>query len=60
MIRSFLIQVSMNFNSSLYSNGLAGISDKFGVSLQGARLGAALFLVAYACEHATDVNPSAG
>ncbi len=48
----FLVQVSMNFNTSLYSNGLNGISEEFGVSLQAARVGAAVFLVTYAfgCE----------
>ncbi|CDR98496.1 hypothetical protein [Sporisorium scitamineum] len=48
----FWIQVSMNFNTSLYSNGLNGISEEFGVSLQAARCGAMIFLVAYAfgCE----------
>ena len=35
----FLVQVSMNFNTSLYSNGLEGISSTFGVSEQGARCG---------------------
>lgn len=48
----FIVQVSMNFNSSLYSNGQDGISAKFGVSAQDARLGAGLFLIFYAfgCE----------
>ncbi|KKY27903.1 putative mfs multidrug transporter [Phaeomoniella chlamydospora] len=48
----FLVQTSMNFNTSLYSNGLVGISEKFGVSEQGARCGAMIFLVLYAfgCE----------
>ena len=48
----FLVQTSMNFNTSLYSNGLDGIADEYGVSLQVARLGATLFLVLYAfgCE----------
>lgn len=48
----FLVQTSMNFNTSLYSNGLDGISEEFGVSLQVARLGATLFLILYAfgCE----------
>ncbi|KAJ5172871.1 hypothetical protein N7492_005464 [Penicillium capsulatum] len=48
----FLVQVSMNFNTSLYSNGLGGISDEFGVSKQAARCGAMIFLVLYAfgCE----------
>jgi MFS family permease len=48
----FLVQVSMNFNTSLYSNALNGISDEFNVSAQAARVGAAVFLIAYAfgCE----------
>lgn len=48
----FWVQVSMNFNTSLYSNGLEGIKHDFGVSLQGARCGAMIFLVLYAfgCE----------
>ena len=48
----FLVQVSMNFNTSLYSNALGGISEEFHVSEQAARLGAALFLIFYAfgCE----------
>lgn len=48
----FLVQVSMNFNTSLYSNAVGGISEEFGVSAQAARLGAALFLITYAfgCE----------
>lgn len=44
----FLVQVSMNFNTSLYSNGIGGISKKFGVSEQAARAGAAIFLITYA------------
>ena len=48
----FAVQVSMNFNTSLYSNGLKGISKDFGVSAQGARCGAMIFLIFYAfgCE----------
>lgn len=48
----FIVQVSMNFNTSLYSNGLGGISARFGVTEQVARLGAGLFLILYAfgCE----------
>ena len=53
----FLVQVSMNFNTSLYSNAIAskkdgGIVEAFGVSAQGARCGAMIFLVLYAfgCE----------
>ena len=42
----------MNFNTSLYSNGIGGIAKDFGVSEQAARVGAAIFLVTYAfgCE----------
>ena len=48
----FAVQVSMNFNTSLYSNALKGISKEFDVSAQGARCGAMIFLVLYAfgCE----------
>lgn len=48
----FIVQVSMNFNTSLYSNAIGGISDEFHVSEQGARCGAMIFLVLYAfgCE----------
>lgn len=48
----FLVQTSMNFNTSLYSNAIGGISEEFGVSLQAARCGAMIYLVTYAfgCE----------
>jgi hypothetical protein len=48
----FLVQVSMNFNTSLYSDAIPGISKEFGVSEQAARCGAMIFLVLYAfgCE----------
>ena len=48
----FLVQVSMNFNTSLYSNALKGIEEEFNVSAQAARCGAMIFLVLYAfgCE----------
>ncbi|APA08825.1 hypothetical protein SS1G_02623 [Sclerotinia sclerotiorum 1980 UF-70] len=48
----FLVQVSMNFNTSLYSNAIGGIVNEFGVSAQGARCGAVVFLILYAfgCE----------
>jgi hypothetical protein len=48
----FLVQVSMNFNTSLYSNAVPGISEEFNVSAQAARVGAAIFLITYAfgCE----------
>jgi len=48
----FLVQVSMNFNASLYFNAIPGITKEFGVSKQAARCGAMIFLVLYAfgCE----------
>ncbi|KAI1121630.1 major facilitator superfamily domain-containing protein [Nemania abortiva] len=48
----FFVQTSMNFNTSLYSNGIPGIAGEFHVSEQTARCGAALFLITYAfgCE----------
>jgi len=48
----FWVQVSMNFNTSLYSNAIPGITEQFGVSAQAARCGAMIFLVLYAfgCE----------
>jgi len=48
----FLVQVSMNFNTSLYSNAIPGISAEFGVSEQAARCGAMIFLITYSfgCE----------
>ncbi|KAK4539598.1 hypothetical protein LTR36_010534 [Oleoguttula mirabilis] len=52
----FIVQVSMNFNTSLYSNAISAqktsIVKHFGVSAQAARVGAVLFLVLYAfgCE----------
>ena len=48
----FWVQVSMNFNTSLYSNAVKGISAEFHVSEQAARCGAMIFLIMYAfgCE----------
>ncbi|KAF7562882.1 hypothetical protein G7046_g1248 [Stylonectria norvegica] len=48
----FWVQVSMNFNTSLYSNAIPGIAEEFSVSQQAARCGAMIFLVLYAfgCE----------
>ena len=43
----FMVQVSMNFNTSLYSNAIGGISEEFHVSEQAARLGAAIYLITY-------------
>ncbi|EIW79249.1 MFS multidrug transporter [Coniophora puteana RWD-64-598 SS2] len=48
----FIVQCSMNINTSLYSNNLENIQEKFGVSAQAARCGAMIFLIFYAfgCE----------
>ena len=48
----FIVQTSMNFNTSLYSNAISGMSTEFGISEQAGRAGAAIFLILYAfgCE----------
>lgn len=48
----FLVQTSMNFNTSLYANGQAGMAKAFNVSHQTTVTGAAVFLITYAfgCE----------
>ena len=48
----FLVQTSLNFNTSLYSNAVDGITDEFHISNQASRCGAMIFLVLYAfgCE----------
>ncbi|KAH9870855.1 hypothetical protein J1614_006427 [Plenodomus biglobosus] len=46
------IQISMNFNTSVYPSAIKPISEHFGVSQQSARLGQMLYLVMYSfgCE----------
>ncbi|KAI2615350.1 major facilitator superfamily domain-containing protein [Hypoxylon sp. NC1633] len=48
----FLVQTSMNLNTSLYANGQNGIVRDLGVTPQAAVSGAAVFLIMYAfgCE----------
>ncbi|KAL4862153.1 hypothetical protein BDV12DRAFT_179186 [Aspergillus spectabilis] len=48
----FVVQMSMNFNSSTYSNAVSGLVEEFHISEQAARVGQMIFLVAYAfgCE----------
>ncbi|KAJ6092833.1 Major facilitator superfamily domain general substrate transporter [Penicillium sp. IBT 16267x] len=48
----FVVQMSMNFNSGVYSNAVTGMTKEFGISEQAARVGQAVFLIAYAfgCE----------
>jgi MFS family permease len=44
--------MSMNFNTSVYANGVLQISEEYGVSEQAARVGQAVYLITYAfaCE----------
>lgn len=48
----FAVQVSMNFNTSIYPNAIPLIADDFGLTLQKTRVSQMIFLVAYAfgCE----------
>ena len=48
----FIVQMSMNFNSSVYPNAVTPLSGVFHISEQAARVGQMIFLVAYAfgCE----------
>jgi MFS family permease len=48
----FLVQMSMNFNTGVYSNAVPGLTEEFHISEQAARVGQCVFLVAYAfgCE----------
>lgn len=48
----FLVQMSMNFNSSVYGSSVPAIAEHFEISQQAARVGQMIFLVAYAfgCE----------
>ena len=48
----FAVQCSMNYNASVYANGIPLLQDKYGVTEPVARLGQMIFLVAYAfgCE----------
>jgi MFS family permease len=42
----------MNFNASIYGNSVDGMTEEFHISAQAARVGQAVFLIAYAfgCE----------
>jgi hypothetical protein len=46
----FIIQVSMNFNASVYANDITLLSSAFSISEQAARVGHMIFLIAYAFE----------
>ena len=43
----FVVQVSMNFNASVYASSVRPIAEHFNVSETAARLGQAIFLLAY-------------
>lgn len=44
----FVVQVSMNFNTSVYANAIEPLSKEFGITKQTVRVGQMTFLVAYA------------
>ena len=44
----FIVQCSMNFNTSVYANAIQPLSKHFEISAQHARIGQMIFLVAYA------------
>jgi MFS family permease len=44
----FIVQVSMNFNTSIYGNAITPLSKHFQIGEQKARVGQMIFLVAYA------------
>lgn len=48
----FTVQMSMNFNTSVYPNAVTPLSEHFHISEQAARVGQMIFLIAYAfgCE----------
>jgi len=48
----FAVQCSMNFNASIYANGVGFLTQKFEISEAKARVGQMIFLVSYAfgCE----------
>ncbi|OCL06422.1 MFS general substrate transporter [Glonium stellatum] len=48
----FFVQISMNFNASVYANAVAPLAHHFDITLKTARLGQMVFLLAYAfgCE----------
>ncbi|KAL2368527.1 hypothetical protein RJZ57_007083, partial [Blastomyces gilchristii] len=44
----FFVQLSMNFNTSIYANAITPLAQHFSISEQAARVGQMIFLVAYA------------
>lgn len=44
----FAVQVSMNFNASVYASAIKQVSEEFDITMQMARVGQMVFLIAYA------------
>ncbi|PGG99816.1 hypothetical protein GX51_06107 [Blastomyces parvus] len=44
----FFVQLSMNFNTSIYANAITPLAHHFSISEQAARVGQMIYLVAYA------------
>jgi hypothetical protein len=42
-----MVQVSMNYNASVYGNAVAPLMDKYNINHEKAVLGQAVFLIAY-------------
>jgi hypothetical protein len=42
-----MVQVSMNYNASVYGNAIAPLMDQYNISHEKAVLGQAVFLFAY-------------
>ena len=43
----FIVQMSMNFNASIYGNAVTALMEEFSITAQMARIGQMIFLVAY-------------
>ena len=43
----FVVQMSMNFNASIYGNAVMALKEEFNITAQMARVGQMIFLVAY-------------
>lgn len=44
----FAVQVSMNFNASVYASAIKQVAEEFDITMQMARVGQMVFLIAYA------------
>lgn len=52
LVVTFIVQLSMNFNTSVYPSAMSLIAEKYSISEQAARTSQMIFLIAYAfgCE----------